>query len=663
MKRMKLFAPIMACVTIATPMMVSLSSCGRVDYSEVISEIKDKAIETFMDLTRTTHRSPWAEGECYNYIKNKMANLEIDVAGQDQWSKVGEVADKINAEKAKWIAAGVKTDSVFQSYGNIWYDLPASKGMEDAPKIILHAHMDVSMAFNEDEDKLAWAKATKKIIDVTYDRDRELIYTNGKVSLGADAGLGIAAMLSMAELHTKFKHGGIRLLFTAGESEGTKQYASGADFLLNDQNYGGKQWDVRWPESGDPTVKGDSLFEGKKPFGETKGEFPFIISTSGIYKNFIYSSCGGIHQCQYNDQALTLNVPISKIGISGITKDDVNEVKWDENPVADNLELYTLKVDGLHGGQSAKYINSGYANALQMAMRMVFSADYKWRLFKANSQPGAYAIPSKSEIVFASSIKEETLRAKCELIVKTFKNAYPNENWDKFSWSLTQHTREEREKEGYKWALSHNQTIAITRLFAWDLIYGPTDWFDKEHKSVRTSCNFANLNMSVDQTGAAEKSFFSAYNVCRSADGNSLELFYNYSHTLIVDAFAHLYKVDKIGTVLDQLQAKEAAEKKTEHNDKPVWEKKDDNKMVQALLDGYKNMSIKPSTWDNHGWLEISTFIEAYSGAGFDRPDMSCLGPEIRNSHEVDEEVWTDSLNPCLGAMLYTIEHIKNYNK
>lgn len=98
------------------------------------------------------------------------------------------------------------------SVGNFVVEKPASPGKEGAPIVVLQSHVDM---------------VTEKNSDVTFDftrdpivprRDGEYVKASG-TTLGADNGIGVAAMLAVLEADD-LVHGPLELLFTVDEETG-----------------------------------------------------------------------------------------------------------------------------------------------------------------------------------------------------------------------------------------------------------------------------------------------------------------------------------------------------------------------------------------------------------------------------------------------------------
>ena len=97
------------------------------------------------------------------------------------------------------------------TYGNCWFDVPATKGYEKYPNFILQGHMDMVCDAAPGE-KLDFLK------DVgTPHREGNLIWGE-RMNLGADNGIGVGMMLAIVT--SDIGHGPVRCLFTADEEVG-----------------------------------------------------------------------------------------------------------------------------------------------------------------------------------------------------------------------------------------------------------------------------------------------------------------------------------------------------------------------------------------------------------------------------------------------------------
>ena len=96
--------------------------------------------------------------------------------------------------------------------GNVVVRVPAARGREDAPVVVLQAHLD--MVCERDADSPNDPRAGR--IEVV--RDAEWVVAVG-TTLGADNGIGVAAAMAVAE-DAEIEHGPLELLLTVSEEEG-----------------------------------------------------------------------------------------------------------------------------------------------------------------------------------------------------------------------------------------------------------------------------------------------------------------------------------------------------------------------------------------------------------------------------------------------------------
>ena len=116
--------------------------------------------------------------------------------------------------------------------GNIAFDVPATKGYEDYPKIILQAHLDMVVSWSDDNASF------DPINDAIHlEEDDESFHSDGKTNIGADDGEGICTLLAIADSDSSTcVHGPLRFLFTTDEDIGLVG-AQALDPALLDSNY------------------------------------------------------------------------------------------------------------------------------------------------------------------------------------------------------------------------------------------------------------------------------------------------------------------------------------------------------------------------------------------------------------------------------------------
>ena len=109
-------------------------------------------------------------------------------------------------------AAARSLESVVDDEGNVVVRVPAARGREDAPVVVLQAHLDMVC----ERDPASPFDPREGRIDVRVDGD--WVRANG-TTLGADNGIGVAAAMAVADDQT-IEHGPLELLFTVSEEQG-----------------------------------------------------------------------------------------------------------------------------------------------------------------------------------------------------------------------------------------------------------------------------------------------------------------------------------------------------------------------------------------------------------------------------------------------------------
>jgi dipeptidase D len=119
-----------------------------------------------------------------------------------------KAVEKYVVDFAKSLNLDVKQDTV----GNVLITKPASQGMENAPTVILQAHLDMVPQKNSSVNH----DFLKDAIDAYIDGDKVKARST---TLGADNGIGAAAILAVME-DNSLKHPRLEGLFTIDEEEG-----------------------------------------------------------------------------------------------------------------------------------------------------------------------------------------------------------------------------------------------------------------------------------------------------------------------------------------------------------------------------------------------------------------------------------------------------------
>lgn len=197
MKRNKLISCLITAVTLASPIIIGLSSCSKVDYTMQAEKLVKEAVEEFYKICNYPRPSGQLD-KIQNYLMDYLSQLGFNPHKQD-------------------------------TAGNIYCDVPANdSAYANKPKLILQSHMDMVYAGPVD-------LKDKPIIPQYHEDGNYLTSKDNRTSLGADNGIGMGLSIAIAKADY-IKHGPLRLLFTTDE-EDSMQGAVGIDTTVLDTDY------------------------------------------------------------------------------------------------------------------------------------------------------------------------------------------------------------------------------------------------------------------------------------------------------------------------------------------------------------------------------------------------------------------------------------------
>ncbi|OGI18035.1 MAG: hypothetical protein A2255_09300 [Candidatus Melainabacteria bacterium RIFOXYA2_FULL_32_9] len=139
-------------------------------------------------------------------LSHKLVDLFVKLAEIPSPSrKEGDLSEKILE-----IFKSNNIDAKYDDYRNIIAKIPASKGYENAPSLLLSAHMDVV--------------GGSEPVNIRLSQDGRYIETDKTRTLGADNKAGVAAILDLAidmsKTDSEITHGPIEITFTRDEEMG-----------------------------------------------------------------------------------------------------------------------------------------------------------------------------------------------------------------------------------------------------------------------------------------------------------------------------------------------------------------------------------------------------------------------------------------------------------
>lgn len=149
-------------------------------YKDVSNEMKEFAINEFIDNISKISRESGHTQKILDYIYDWGINHNLST----------------NRDKS----------------GCVYFDVPATPGCEDYPKIIFQSHVDMVHAKVDDSIDMV-----TQPINIIYDEEKGEIHSKDyKTNIGADDAQGIITMMALST-NKNYSHGPMRMLFTYDE--------------------------------------------------------------------------------------------------------------------------------------------------------------------------------------------------------------------------------------------------------------------------------------------------------------------------------------------------------------------------------------------------------------------------------------------------------------
>ena len=245
---------------------------------------------------------------------------------------------------------------------NVIAEIPASDGCENAPLTILQAHMDMVCVAEAGYEYNALRDPIKLV------RTEKFLEAEG-TSLGADDGMGIAAILYTLKHADEFQHGPVRVIFTVDEEAGM----SGA------------------------------LNLNEKYFSDAAC---MINCDSEIFEEIVVSSAGNVH------------VDFSR------------EIKY-VAPNKNFTTAVKIKISGLSGGHSGIEITGSRANAVKVMGNLLqaIREHGNFQLASFSAGTASNVIPSAAEVVIVTNLPSPDISDAGEIFTERIKKIYGAQNF------------------------------------------------------------------------------------------------------------------------------------------------------------------------------------------------------------------------------------------
>lgn len=385
MKKNKLLISLACLTPVIGTLPLFATSCGKYKPNKYAEEIYKQCIKEFVG-------DDWKGGICSiphpffnldairNYLTNRITSFGYSVERDD--------------------------------YGNIWFDIPATKGWQKVKPLILQAHMD--MVWSIDENNPPAVDHPTPILDTKPD-GKQTIHTEGyKSSLGADNGQGLAIILSIAQ-NKNINHGPLRCIITADEEPG----------LVGAGELGKKA-------AGNVNV-----------IDHSKG-FDYLLNLDNETIGQMCTATAGGYSCRYTTSSFA-------------TED------------ASSLYQYTLEVKNGLGGHSGLAMKENHMNAVKEVAKALLTPvnSLDAHLISIDSyESAANIVPGHTTFVFGLTTPIPTGFA--EKIVNDIKTAHPIEQ--NVTCTITEITHSK-----YSHCLSEGDSSSVLKLID-DSHYGADKW-------------------------------------------------------------------------------------------------------------------------------------------------------------------------------------------
>lgn len=220
-----------------------LSSCGQASHKMTPEKIIDTVVGNFMQIAEVPRPS---------HHEEKISDFFV------AWAEDQDL------------------EPVQDDYYNVMFNVPATKGHENKPLVILQVHMDMVVAVDAGKE----FDPLNDPITVIRDEQKNTLTADG-TSLGGDNGIGCAIMMSAVQ--GKMEHGPLRVIITTDEEDGMEgmfnidpSWLDGAKYLINIDNEYSDNVVVS-------TAAGDSVrINGAAGFHEADGDKALKITLSGL---------------------------------------------------------------------------------------------------------------------------------------------------------------------------------------------------------------------------------------------------------------------------------------------------------------------------------------------------------------------------------------------
>ncbi|XQP55612.1 MAG: M20/M25/M40 family metallo-hydrolase [Mycoplasmoidaceae bacterium] len=549
-------------------------------------QLKKEAIDEFINICSVPHPTFGTKQIC-EYLKTELSSI-----GYRPATKIEDVSEGLHFFEDNYVPEKIVYPG--QHSGNLIFEIPATKGREQSPGIVLQAHMDMVLDGFEEGQELV--QCVEPVIENNTIHSKDF-----KTSLGADDGAGLALILALAKHPDIVPHGPLRCIITADEEDGI----SGAKFIT----YKALKYD-------------------------------YVLNLDGEELNGLtISAAGTTDQLFHVDKIKKWEQGKHEDGF--VVDADMTQTE------------YQLVVEGLHGGHSASEINNGRASAIELAVDSALAIETVtpqpgaeggvFQLVSMEADNLSNQISPKATINFVCSLPLESVgeEASIEGVLEYKRGKYAEFYPKETELSVKCEQVANRADKALNLKGSDNCLSVIDTL-----PFGPISWLDKDRKEVQTSANLSKLVLDLTRTGDEESGpQFQIESLLRSSSQTYLNVLTGYYKQQGLEYLNEMVDGTQPSTV-DELS-------KT-----PSWEPIIDEKFQSFVTKAMKDANISHiQKINNHGWLEVGFFWEKYVEQEI-IPHIVSIGPTIKNCHSKQETFYLNTYQPFIQSVLYIISLI-----
>lgn len=422
-------------------------------------QLKKEAIDEFINICSVPHPT-FGTWQICDYLKT-----ELKMLGYTETEDISLISTGLYFLEDDYVPEPIVYPDQYS--GNLIFEIPATKGREQSPGIVLQAHMDMVLDGFEEGQELV--QFVEPVIENNTIHSKDF-----KTSLGADDGAGLALILALTKHPDIVPHGPLRCIITADEEDG---------------------------------------ISGAKSITYKALKYDYVLNLDGEEINGLTISAAGT-----TDQLF--HVDKIKSGTGGFV---VNADKTKTE--------YQLVVEGLQGGHSASEINKGRASAIELAVdcalaiKNVTPDGGVFQLVSMEADNLSNQISQEATINFVSSLplttelEEASIEGVLEYKRGKYANFYPKE------LDLSVHCEPAAVRADK--ALNIDGSDNCLELID-SLPFGPISWLDEDRKEVQTSANLSKLLLDLTRTGDEQNPQFQIESLLRSSSQTYLNVLTDY---------------------------------------------------------------------------------------------------------------------------------------